>query len=474
MTEARKPTRDIAHLAALAAIVVVGAIVRVLLVNEPMRYDESYTFVTYATHPASFITTTYDFPNNHILHTLAVHYAWRVLGNHVWVVRLPALLAGIALIPATYLAGRALYGRAAALWAAALAAGFATLIDFSVDARGYTMGITLALLALWLAAGLLDGGRPWRWPAFAVCCALAVYTVPTIAYAIATVAAWTAAVALVRRDLTTLVRLAVALALAAGLDVALYSGVLGQAGWTASRPLHDSVGAATGLARVVWTDWNRTAPWPVEWLVIGGFVASLVFHRRLARHPVPLVVPAAAVILAVLVFTPAARLPRAWLWLLPLYLMHAGAGLAFAVERATIRLPRAAPASGLLAAAGVAIVLAANMMDTRQHGSTLPPVSDNQLVAFLKRDVGPGQVVLLNGHVGVACWYYFQRYRYTPPGLPPRHARVTALLVVPRALGRRGVGLTVGAAGWRVRPGAPPVRLVKRFDYVDAWRARIE
>ncbi|MDX6368895.1 MAG: hypothetical protein QOG93_397, partial [Gaiellaceae bacterium] len=163
-----------------------------------------------------------------------------------------------------------------------------------------------------------------------------------------------------------------------------------------------------------------------------------------------------------------------WLWLLPLYLMHAGAGLAFAGERATIRLPRAAPAGGFLAAAGVTIVLAANMMDTRQHQSTQPPASDNQLVAFLKREVGPGQVVLLDGQVGVASWYYFERYRYTPPGLPPRHARVTALLIFPRVLGRRGVGLTVGAAGWRVRPGAPPVRLVKRFEYVEAWRARIE
>jgi hypothetical protein len=278
----------------------------------------------------------------------------------------------------------------------------------------------------------------------------------------------------VRRDLTTLVRLGVALALAAGLDVALYSGVLGQAGWTASRPLHDSVGAATGLARVVWTDWNRTAPWPVEWLVIGGFVASLVFHRRLARHPVPLVVPAAAVTLAVLVFTPAARLPRAWLWLLPLYLMHAGAGLSSAVERAAVRLPRAAPAAGLLAAAGVTIGLAASMMDTRQHGSTLLPGSDNHLVAFLRRELGPGQAALFHSNLRVASSYYFDRYRYRPPGLPPRHARVTALVVVPRGAGRRGVDRIVGADGWRVRPGAPPVRLVKRFEYVEAWRARIE
>src|SRR5204863_4157783 len=74
------------HLAILAALVAGGAVVRVLLVAEPMRFDESFTFLAYATHPVHHILTTYDFPNNHILHSLAVHFAWRVFGDHLPIV----------------------------------------------------------------------------------------------------------------------------------------------------------------------------------------------------------------------------------------------------------------------------------------------------------------------------------------------------------------------------------------------------
>src|SRR5436309_14893789 len=162
----------------VSALVAGGAVVRVLLVAEPMRYDESFTFLAYATHPVHHILTTYDFPNNHILHSLAVHFAWRVFGDHLPIVRLTALLAGIALVPASYLAARALYGRAAALWAAALAAGFAPLVDYSVDARGYTLGILLMLLVLWLAAELLERPRRAAWPAFVACSPPAVHPVP--------------------------------------------------------------------------------------------------------------------------------------------------------------------------------------------------------------------------------------------------------------------------------------------------------
>jgi 4-amino-4-deoxy-L-arabinose transferase-like glycosyltransferase len=136
----------------LALLVVGGAAVRVALMGEPMRYDESFTFFAYAMTPIGHITSTYDFPNNHVLYTLLTHFAWLVLGDHVWVVRLPALAAGLALIPSAYLAARALYGRSAGLVAAGLVTGLAPLIDYSVDGRGYMLGTLLIVVSLWLAA----------------------------------------------------------------------------------------------------------------------------------------------------------------------------------------------------------------------------------------------------------------------------------------------------------------------------------
>jgi uncharacterized membrane protein len=77
----------------------------------------------------------------------------------VWTVRLPALAAGITLIPASYVVARALYDRRAGLCAAALVAAFGPLVDYSVNGRGYTLGALLVLAALWLAGRLLTSDR---------------------------------------------------------------------------------------------------------------------------------------------------------------------------------------------------------------------------------------------------------------------------------------------------------------------------
>src|SRR5206468_10668479 len=128
----------------------------------------------------------------------AMRFACRGSGDHALTVRITALLAGLALIPATYLAARAPYHRRAALWAAARVTAFAPLVDFSVNGRGYALGVLLVLVSLWLGARLLDRPRRLEWAGLVVCWVLAVYTVPTMTYGVATVALWMGAVALLR------------------------------------------------------------------------------------------------------------------------------------------------------------------------------------------------------------------------------------------------------------------------------------
>src|SRR5207248_5543921 len=293
---------------------------------EPMRYDEAFTVLNYVGRSVAFITSHYGVPNNHVLYSLMAHGVWQAVGDHIWTVRLPALVAGIALIPIVYLAAARLYDRRAALWAAGIVAGMAPLVYLSANGRGYVPGIALSLAALWLAARLLEarGARSAfpLWFAYVLCCALAVYFVPTMAYAIATVTAWAAGVALVRRAAWTASAYVVATAVAAGLDVALYSAVLGAPGWDAIPALGSrqtaagGVGPAGELLDAAWASWNRGAPHPLDWLVAAGFLASLALHRRLARHPVPLAVPAALVALAVYALDRAAPFPRSWAYLL--------------------------------------------------------------------------------------------------------------------------------------------------------------
>lgn len=459
----------------LVAVVAAGLVARLLLIGEPMRFDESFAFVRYSSGSIRHIAATYDFPSNHFLNSLAAHGALKVFGNHLWTVRAPALVAGVALIPAVYLAARELYSKGAALWAAALSAGFAPLIDYSVNGRGYALGALFTVLALWLGARLLDGPRQRReWVALGACFVLAVYSVPTFAFGVATVASWMAAVALLRHDRANLGRLAVTLAGAAAVALLLYAHTFGQSGWFWAKVIGGFSGSVGDVADRVWDHWSRAAPHPLDWLVAAGFLISLGLHRRLARHPLPLVLPAVLVPPLAVALHRAGPYERTWLYLLPLYLIHAGAGLSHVAERMLARVPRPALASGL-AALAIGGALGAGAVDHGETDATQLPSSDNDIVGFLKRELRPGEPAVLDpASVRPASEYYLARYRYAPPPLPRAGPATTALLVIRnREGGPAGVRRLLGSIHRRLAPGAPPPRLVKRLELIEAWEARL-
>ncbi len=77
-----------------AVLVLIGAavLVRWLFLSYPMRYDESYTVVTFAALPWRNLVSDYSLPNNHIFHTVLVKLAMQLFGGDPWVVRLPAFV----------------------------------------------------------------------------------------------------------------------------------------------------------------------------------------------------------------------------------------------------------------------------------------------------------------------------------------------------------------------------------------------
>jgi hypothetical protein len=460
----------------LALLVVGGAVARLTLLGEPMRYDEAFTFLNYAMQPIGHIVATYDFPNNHVLYSLSAHFSWRAFGDHVRTVRLPAFAAGVALIPAAYLAARALYDRWAGIWAAALVTGSASLIAFSVNGRGYTLGTLLIVLALWVGARLVERSRTREWIALVVLFALAVYTVPTMAAGVATVAAWMAGTALLRRegrDMALVVRVAVAVAVAAGLSLLLYSGMLGQAGWTFVKSVPTDWTPLTDVAERVWRAWNQAQPHPLDWLVATGFVTALALHRRIARHPVPIAVAALAAMVGVVAVGKVSPFPRTFLYLLPLYLIQASGGLSYLFGRASARLPRRALATGA-AALLVAGALVAAVLHAGQSTAEQAPSSDNDLVGFLKRHVHPREAVLLQPFTTVAASYYFHRYGYQPPTLPAHRMPYRALVLLSRTRSHlSSPHAVVRDVGWAIRPGARP-RLVARLPYLTAWEVDVE
>src|SRR5688572_10192259 len=174
----------------LGVITLVGFFLRIIDLNQSIAYDEAYTFVHFASRPFKHMLADYSAPNNHIFHTILVGIAYRLLGGQPWVLRLPAFIAGLLMIPAMYLTARRFFSQHQALAAAGLVAVIPLFINYSVNGRGYTMLVLFALLLANFAAILvIQQSKPALF-AFTITAALGFYTIPIFLYPMAGICLW--------------------------------------------------------------------------------------------------------------------------------------------------------------------------------------------------------------------------------------------------------------------------------------------
>ena len=170
-----------------------GAALRLVHLDQPVRYDEAVTFLEYVARPLGRALALYDLPNNHLFHTFLAHLSVSAFGDGPVALRLPAFAAGVMVPPAVYVAGRSVHGRDVGLVAAALAAASPALVLFSANARGYSL-VVLAFLALVPpAATLRRRSSPVAWLVFATVAALGAWAMPTMLYPAGAAAAWRSA-----------------------------------------------------------------------------------------------------------------------------------------------------------------------------------------------------------------------------------------------------------------------------------------
>jgi hypothetical protein len=168
----------------LALTIAVATALRLVGGNGQLWYDEIHTLLDSIREPLGTIVTHFPSNNDHVFYSLLSHISIALGGETPLMVRLPAILCGIASIPLIYAVGTRVTTRFEALAAAILAAVSAQHIWFSQNARGYTLLLVTALLGTQLILDGLKTRSKTPWLLFAVVSALGAYTHLTMVLAV--------------------------------------------------------------------------------------------------------------------------------------------------------------------------------------------------------------------------------------------------------------------------------------------------
>lgn len=329
------------HRYALLALMLVAVALRVANMDYPIRIDEKTTLAFYVTKPWIVALSDYSLPNNHLLFTALAKVSTGLFGVSLHTLRLPALIAGILVVPATYVATRSLYGAGPALLATAIAATSWELVINAANARGYSL-LTLDFLLLIIIVVRLQQTTSRRlWVAFAVIAALGLWTIPVMVFPLGAIVAWCVLSSIQRRAYSDLIPLSIALGGAAALTALFYAPVVVHSG-LAAVTRNEYVTPSTwpqfvadlGTSfRLTSFYWGLTTPRLMVWMLAGCAILALVFHHRLSRERVG--VPHAAVLWCLLFLLLNHRAPpeRVWQWLIPIVGGLAGAGLLYVISQ---------------------------------------------------------------------------------------------------------------------------------------------
>ena len=209
----------------LLALTAIAAVPRILRIGESLWFDEIAALLSSSAHGIGPALGNYHTLANHVLHSAVV--AWIVeSGADEISVRTPALVAGLASIPAMYLLGRSADDDRLG-WIAALVVAFMPIaILESVESRGYAFMILFAILSTHQWMRIRDDRR-WSIEAYAVfamlgCWSHLVFVVVPIGHAVVTVVLGMKD----RRERPALLRTSLALALAAVTTLMVLSPII--------------------------------------------------------------------------------------------------------------------------------------------------------------------------------------------------------------------------------------------------------
>lgn len=131
---------------------------RVIELNRSLHHDEAKSIIKYISKSWYLVLTNYGVPNNHIFHNVLARISFQIFGDNVWAYRIPALLAGISLPLLLYILMYRWINASTSLIFYILVIFSSPLINYSVNARGYTL-ISMFFVVMILAIEYIKNSK---------------------------------------------------------------------------------------------------------------------------------------------------------------------------------------------------------------------------------------------------------------------------------------------------------------------------
>jgi len=483
-------TEEKNHLCALLIIVMTAVVVRLWFLFQPMRYDEAFTFIQFASKPLYRGLSDYSYPNNHPLHTLLVHIAYSIFGSQPWVIRLPVFCAGILTVAASYVATRIVFDKRSALLAAAFVASSPLLILYSTNARGYML-ICLIFLTLYaLGAALLQRSTTARWFLFTILSAAGFYTIPVMLYPFGIIVVWLC-MSIIFPDKTIdrtafLKNLLYSLAAVVLLTAIAYMPIMLVSGFESLvenrfiKPLPWTAYSRHILSYLysIWIYWNKDLPTWISLPCAAAFIASGIFYRRLTDLNVPVVAAVPIWSIALLLVQRVMPHERVWIFLIPLYFVCASSGLSYFFKHVELRVGKYAHSAHLLKV-GVPVMISLWLSYTAIHTQSVThstetgTLQDAEQITILMKDyLRPGDAVYAPCPSDSPLSYYFMLHgvplKYFFPDPDFNHKRV---VVIVNHHAHQTLGGLLDKANLKDRGFSSP-KVIKQYDSATLYEMR--
>jgi len=421
-------------IAILAGLMLVALVMRLGNLDLPLGHDEAYTYNAFASRSIWHIVSDYHLPNNHVLLSILIHFTTRLLGGHVWAIRLPTILSGILMVPATFWFAKRLYSLETAFLGATLVAVFPVLIKYSVYARGYTILCLITLLILALGDYVRVKKNRFAWTSIVILSALGFFTVPIMLFPFGGLYIWLLVswgIGDTRSYESKADFLKYWLAsgfVAALITIVLYLPIITN---NADRFFGNGIIAPVGWdifpetlwtrLRNTWVEWTESVPFWFIALGVFGVMVALILHKKFSRQKFPLQFAFAIWITVMLVARRPDMLPRFWLFLAAPVLTWVAAGIVEPVKIIQLRVGK----RWSLAQAFVGFIFALVVVQGLVVIPTIPSkVGSNdgmaKITLYLKDNIREDDLVTATSARLPALRYYFNYF-----GIPKGYIRQT-------------------------------------------------